>query len=66
MIKLFDPYISKEEAKAATKVIESKFWASGGGINNVKKFEDSFVKYTKLFLWWRHEGLYVYLKQYMI
>ncbi len=29
MIKLFDPYISKEEAKIASKVIQSKFWASG-------------------------------------
>jgi dTDP-4-amino-4,6-dideoxygalactose transaminase len=47
LIKLFDPYISKEEAKATTKVIQSKFWASGSGTNNVKKFEDSFLKYTK-------------------
>jgi len=47
LIKLFDPYISKEEAKATTKVIQSKFWASGGGTNNVRKFEELFLKYTK-------------------
>jgi perosamine synthetase len=47
LIKLFDPYISKEEAKATTKVIQSKFWASGSGTNNVKRFEDAFLKYTK-------------------
>ena len=40
LIKLFDPYISSEETNAAAKVIKSKFWASGSGINNVKKFED--------------------------
>ena len=42
LIKLFDPYISKEEAKATTKVIQSKFWALGSGTNNIKKFEYSF------------------------
>lgn len=46
MIKLFDPYISKSESNVAAKVIQSKFWASGSGINNVKKFEDAFCKYT--------------------
>ena len=46
MIKLFDPYISKEETNAAANVIQSKFWASGSGTNNVKKFEKAFVKYT--------------------
>lgn len=45
MIKLFDPCISKDEIIAAANVIKSKFWASGGGINNVRKFEESFAKY---------------------
>lgn len=47
MIKLFDPYISKAEINTAAKVIQSKFWASGSGVNNVKKFEDAFCKYTR-------------------
>ena len=46
MIKLFDPYISKAEADVAVNVIKSKFWASGSGTNNVKKFESAFCKYT--------------------
>jgi len=47
LIKLFDPYISKEEIKAAANVIQSKFWASGSGTNNVKRFEEAFSKYTR-------------------
>ena len=47
MIKLFDPYISNAEINAAANVIRSKFWASGSGTGNVKKFEDAFCKYTK-------------------
>jgi len=47
LIKLFEPYISKEESNATIKVIQSKFWASGSGINNVKKFENAFLKYTQ-------------------
>ena len=47
LIKLLDPYIFKEEAKATTKVIQSKFWASGSETYNIKKFEYSFLKYTK-------------------
>ncbi|MBI1829451.1 MAG: DegT/DnrJ/EryC1/StrS family aminotransferase [Thaumarchaeota archaeon] len=46
LIKLFDPHISNLEINAAMSVIKSKFWASGSGINNVKKFEESFTKYT--------------------
>ncbi len=42
MIKLFDPVISDEEGEAAKSVIKSKFWASGSGINKVKKFEIKF------------------------
>jgi len=44
-IKLFDPFITKEEEKATLQVLQSHFWASGAGIENVKKFEDSFKKY---------------------
>ena len=47
LIKLFEPYISKEESNATIKVIQSKFWASGSGTNNVKKFENAFLKYTQ-------------------
>ena len=47
LIKLFDPYISNTEINAAANVIRSKFWASGGGTGNVKKFEEIFCKYTK-------------------
>ena len=47
LIKLFDPYISKTEVDVAANVIKSKFWASGSGINHVKKFEDAFCKYTQ-------------------
>lgn len=46
MVKLFDPYISKAEINAAVKVIKSKFWASGSGVNYVKKFEGAFCQYT--------------------
>ena len=47
MIKLFEPYISNDEVKSVTDVLKSKFWASGSGVNNVKKFENEFCKYTK-------------------
>lgn len=46
MIKLFDPYISNSESDAVASVIKSKFWASGSGINKVKKFEEKFTDYT--------------------
>lgn len=46
MIKLFDPYISRAEIDTAANVIQSKFWASGSGTKNVKKFEVAFCKYT--------------------
>ena len=45
-IKLFDPFIDKSEEKSIIKVLQSKFWASGGGINNVHKFENEFLKYV--------------------
>ena len=46
MIKLFDPIIDKKEEKAVTKVLQSKFWASGAGTNNVLKFEERLAKYV--------------------
>ena len=44
-IKLFDPFIDKKKEKSIIKVLQSKFWASGGGTNNVYKFENEFLKY---------------------
>ena len=44
-IKLFDPFIDKEEETAILRVLKSHFWASGSGIGNVQKFENSFKKY---------------------
>jgi len=46
-IKLFDPVIGSEEKKALLSVLNSKFWASGSGSGNVKKFENEFKKYTQ-------------------
>jgi len=45
-IKLFDPYTDKFEKIAINRVLESNFWASGSGNNNVKKFEERFSKYV--------------------
>jgi len=45
-IKLFDPYTDKFEKIAINRVLESKFWASGAGNGNVKKFEEKFSKYV--------------------
>jgi len=46
LIKLFEPYVSELEIKAATSTLNSKFWASGSGVNQVKNFEKSFTKYV--------------------
>jgi dTDP-4-amino-4,6-dideoxygalactose transaminase len=46
-IKLFDPIIGKDEEKSVTKVLKSKFWASGAGTGNVKKFEQKFKQFVK-------------------
>jgi dTDP-4-amino-4,6-dideoxygalactose transaminase len=46
LIKLFDPDIGIDEERNLVKTLRSKFWASGSGINNVKKFENSFNKYV--------------------
>jgi dTDP-4-amino-4,6-dideoxygalactose transaminase len=45
-IKLFDPVIGNKEKFAVNKILESKFWASGAGIGEVKKFENAVKKYT--------------------
>tara|TARA_B100001540_G_scaffold311211_1_gene330294 strand:+ start:695 stop:1786 length:1092 start_codon:yes stop_codon:yes gene_type:complete len=47
IIKLFDPSINKQEELALTKVLKSKFWASGSGNGLVSKFEKEFKKYVK-------------------
>ena len=45
-INLFEPYIDKSEEKSILGVLRSKFWASGSGIGNVKKFEDRFKQFV--------------------
>ena len=45
-IKLFDPIIDNYEKNAINRVLESKFWASGAGNGEVKKFEEKFLKYV--------------------
>ena len=46
-IKLFSPSFNTGEEKAIRKTLKSGFWASGAGLGNVKKFEDSFNHYIK-------------------
>lgn len=46
-IKLFDPIIGKEEEECVSKILKSKFWASGSGTGNVRKFEQKFKHYLK-------------------
>jgi len=45
-INLFEPYITHEEIDETKKILKSKFWASGSGINKVAKFEKEFSKYV--------------------
>ena len=45
-IKLFDPSVDDKEKNAITKVLQSHYWASGGGKGKVSKFEELFKKYT--------------------
>ena len=45
-INLFEPYIDESEEKSVLNVLRSKFWASGLGTGNVKKFEDKFKKFV--------------------
>ena len=46
-IKLFEPFHDLQEENAILTTLKSNFWASGAGINNVKKFEDNSID----FLW---------------
>jgi dTDP-4-amino-4,6-dideoxygalactose transaminase len=44
-IKLFDPVIGLKDELAVRKVLRSRFWASGAGVENVLRFERKFNKY---------------------
>ena len=46
-INLFEPNIDKSEEKIVLDILRSKFWASGSGVENVKKFEIKFKKYIQ-------------------
>ena len=46
-INLFEPKIDKSEEKIVLDILRSKFWASGSGVENVKKFETKFKKYIQ-------------------
>jgi perosamine synthetase len=45
VIKLFDPDVTEREVLAANEVLLSRNWASGAGLDKVKKFEAEFCKY---------------------
>ena len=45
-IKLFDPFIDRNEKNAINEVLKSHFWASGSGHGRVGKFEKSFRKFV--------------------
>ena len=45
-IKLFDPSTNEYEKNAIKRILDSHFWASGGGGGEVQKFEEKFSKYT--------------------
>ena len=45
-IKLFEPFVAKEEVEEASKVIKGKFWASGSGVGKVNEFEKAFSKFV--------------------
>ena len=45
-IKLFDPSTNESEKNAIKRILDSHFWASGGGGREVQKFEEKFSKYT--------------------
>src|SRR3970282_339241 len=44
-INLFEPSITTREINSLTKILMSKFWASGSGIGKVKEFENTFTKF---------------------
>lgn len=45
-IKLFDPFVSKNEEKLLLKALRSKNWASGAGSTFVNLFEQKFQEYV--------------------
>ncbi|MCV0393555.1 MAG: DegT/DnrJ/EryC1/StrS family aminotransferase [Nitrosopumilus sp.] len=45
-IKLFDPVINADEQTAVSRVLKSRFWASGSGQGNVNLFEKKFSEYV--------------------
>jgi dTDP-4-amino-4,6-dideoxygalactose transaminase len=45
-IKLFDPFTNESEKIAIKRILDSHFWASGGGGGEVQRFEEKFTKYT--------------------
>lgn len=46
MIKLFDPYVDKNEEKILIQTLRGHLWASGAGKNAVYDFEQKFKKYV--------------------
>jgi dTDP-4-amino-4,6-dideoxygalactose transaminase len=46
-IKLFNPYIDKNEENEIVDILKSKFWASGSGTGKVKQFETKFNDYNE-------------------
>lgn len=44
-IKLFDPVVDAKEEQNVKKVLQSGFWASGSGSNNVELFEKKFQRF---------------------
>ena len=45
-IKLFDPSTNESEKNTIKRILDSHFWASGGGGGEVQKFEKKFLRYT--------------------
>jgi perosamine synthetase len=45
VLKLFDPNVTEQEFFAVREVLRSHNWASGAGLDKVKKFEMEFCKY---------------------
>ena len=46
IIKLFEPFVGEDEIRETSKVLKSKFWASGAGTGKVSQFEGAFTKYV--------------------
>jgi len=45
LVKLFDPFIGKDEERALSQTLKSHFWASGAGTGQVAKFEAEFNRF---------------------